>query len=91
VGEFNETSLRLWDELRRAFDAAGASGMLYATVHYGSDGHVNGAGFEFGCPGCEFGTLIYERGGYTYGDADTGPDVRTAPLGDDWVWHEEDN
>jgi hypothetical protein len=91
VRAFDQPSRDLWSELRRAFDSAGARGMLYAMVDYGSDGQVSSAGFEFGCPGCEFGTLIYERGGYTYGDADSGSDVKTIALGNEWVWHEEDD
>jgi hypothetical protein len=90
VAGFDDASRKTWDELRAAFDAAGASGLEYAIIYYGSDGPIRSAAFEFGCSGCEFGRLIYEAGGYQLGDGDTGPDVRTTLLGDDWAWHEED-
>ena len=52
---------------------------------------IFGAAFEFGCPGCEFGRLIYTAPGYSEPDDDvSSDDVRTTRLSDGWIWYEED-
>jgi hypothetical protein len=91
VDAFDDGSRRTWDEVSQALDVAGAEGLHYAYFRHDADGRIVTAAFEFGCPGCEFGRVLYDAPGQPveeFGGPDD--DIRIVQLDGGWRWYEED-
>lgn len=93
VEPFDADARATWSKLKSEFDDAGAANLQYAVFYMDKQGEVQSAFFEFGCPraNCQFGRLIYTRGGSpSHPEGADGPDVTNMPITVDWDWYEED-